>query len=145
MCLLAVCASGESSLLWQSEPERKRVLQVSDVLMVLIKSTAEFNTFSGCLVRTPDLRYNFDSNTGRVFHYYSYGVACSEVEIDCLTGAHKVRRGSILEVHLFSNARCFRCEYKCYLTTNYQHCQLGHINLTDNFVIFFYTHGSMSL
>uniref|UniRef100_A0A3Q2NPW5 Xanthine dehydrogenase n=1 Tax=Fundulus heteroclitus TaxID=8078 RepID=A0A3Q2NPW5_FUNHE len=39
--------------------------------------------------RTPDLGYDFDTNSGRVFNYYSYGVACSEVEIDCLTGTHK--------------------------------------------------------
>uniref|UniRef100_A0A3B3VEH9 xanthine dehydrogenase n=1 Tax=Poecilia latipinna TaxID=48699 RepID=A0A3B3VEH9_9TELE len=39
--------------------------------------------------RTPDLGYDFDTNSGRAFNYYSYGVACSEVEIDCLTGAHK--------------------------------------------------------
>ncbi|XP_008323589.1 xanthine dehydrogenase/oxidase [Cynoglossus semilaevis] len=39
--------------------------------------------------KTPDLGYDFDKNCGRVFHYFSYGVACSEVEIDCLTGAHK--------------------------------------------------------
>lgn len=41
-------------------------------------------------VRTPDLGYDFDSNSGRAFNYFSYGVACSEVEVDCLTGAHKV-------------------------------------------------------
>ncbi|KAM7365856.1 hypothetical protein PAMP_016751 [Pampus punctatissimus] len=39
--------------------------------------------------KTPDLGYDFDSNSGRAFNYFSYGVACSEVEIDCLTGAHK--------------------------------------------------------
>ncbi|XP_028998370.1 xanthine dehydrogenase/oxidase [Betta splendens] len=39
--------------------------------------------------RTPDLGYDFDSNSGRVFNYFSYGAACTEVEIDCLTGAHK--------------------------------------------------------
>lgn len=44
------------------------------------------------LCRTPDLGYDFASNSGRVFNYYSYGVSCSEVEIDCLTGAHKVRQ-----------------------------------------------------
>lgn len=27
---------------------------------------------------------------GDPFPYYVYGAACSEVEIDCLTGAHKV-------------------------------------------------------
>lgn len=39
--------------------------------------------------KTPDLGYDFASNSGRVFNYYSYGVSCSEVEVDCLTGAHK--------------------------------------------------------
>uniref|UniRef100_A0A0S7EL74 XDH n=1 Tax=Poeciliopsis prolifica TaxID=188132 RepID=A0A0S7EL74_9TELE len=39
--------------------------------------------------KTPDLGYDFDTNSGRAFNYYSYGVACSEVEVDCLTGAHK--------------------------------------------------------
>ncbi|XP_072235326.1 xanthine dehydrogenase/oxidase-like [Leuresthes tenuis] len=39
--------------------------------------------------KTPDLGYSFDTNSGRAFNYFSYGVACSEVEIDCLTGAHK--------------------------------------------------------
>uniref|UniRef100_H3CM91 Xanthine dehydrogenase/oxidase n=1 Tax=Tetraodon nigroviridis TaxID=99883 RepID=H3CM91_TETNG len=39
--------------------------------------------------KTPDLGYSFESNSGRAFNYFSYGVACSEVEIDCLTGAHK--------------------------------------------------------
>ncbi|XP_072309679.1 xanthine dehydrogenase/oxidase [Eucyclogobius newberryi] len=39
--------------------------------------------------RTPDLGYDFETNSGRVFNYFTYGVCCSEVEIDCLTGAHK--------------------------------------------------------
>ncbi|CAK6980440.1 xanthine dehydrogenase/oxidase [Scomber scombrus] len=39
--------------------------------------------------KTPDLGYDFETNSGRAFNYFSYGVACSEVEIDCLTGAHK--------------------------------------------------------
>lgn len=41
--------------------------------------------------RIPDVGYNFETNKGKPFHYFSYGVACSEVEIDCLTGDHKVR------------------------------------------------------
>ncbi|XP_061897581.1 xanthine dehydrogenase/oxidase isoform X2 [Entelurus aequoreus] len=39
--------------------------------------------------KTPDLGYDFETNSGRAFNYFSYGVACSEVEVDCLTGAHK--------------------------------------------------------
>uniref|UniRef100_A0A8B9ZKZ1 Xanthine dehydrogenase n=1 Tax=Anas platyrhynchos TaxID=8839 RepID=A0A8B9ZKZ1_ANAPL len=36
-----------------------------------------------CLI--PDLGYDFEKNEGKPFCYFSYGVACSEVEIDCLT------------------------------------------------------------
>lgn len=41
--------------------------------------------------RTPDLGYDWKTNTGRVFNYFCFGAACSEVEIDCLTGDHQVR------------------------------------------------------
>ncbi|KAA0711294.1 Xanthine dehydrogenase/oxidase [Triplophysa tibetana] len=46
--------------------------------------------------KTPDLGYNFDTNSGRAFNYFSYGVAVSEVEIDCLTGSHKNLHTSIV-------------------------------------------------
>lgn len=39
--------------------------------------------------RTPGINYDFEKNEGNPFHYFSYGVACSEIEIDCLTGDHK--------------------------------------------------------
>ncbi|KAM3850718.1 xanthine dehydrogenase/oxidase [Diretmus argenteus] len=39
--------------------------------------------------KTPDLGYDFATNSGRVFNYFTYGVASSEVEVDCLTGSHK--------------------------------------------------------
>ncbi|KAK1171408.1 xanthine dehydrogenase/oxidase isoform X1 [Acipenser oxyrinchus oxyrinchus] len=38
---------------------------------------------------TPGINYDFEKNEGNPFHYFSYGVACSEIEIDCLTGDHK--------------------------------------------------------
>ncbi|GAB6020637.1 hypothetical protein CHUAL_003308 [Chamberlinius hualienensis] len=34
--------------------------------------------------------FNFEKQTGKPFLYFSFGVACSEVEIDCLTGDHHV-------------------------------------------------------
>lgn len=46
--------------------------------------------------RTPDLGYDFETNSGRAFNYFSYGVCCSEVEVDCLTGAHKNLRSTIV-------------------------------------------------
>ena len=33
--------------------------------------------------------FNFDTQSGEPYHYYTTGVACSEVEIDTLTGKIK--------------------------------------------------------
>ncbi|KAH0622641.1 hypothetical protein JD844_025123 [Phrynosoma platyrhinos] len=46
--------------------------------------------------RIPDLNYDPEKNEGNAFAYFSYGVACSEVEIDCLTGDHKNLRTDIV-------------------------------------------------
>ncbi|XP_026751930.2 xanthine dehydrogenase [Galleria mellonella] len=45
---------------------------------------------------TPDIGYDWKTNTGRAFNYYTFGVGCSEVEIDCLSGDHKVIRTDIV-------------------------------------------------
>merc|ERR1719474_1526691 len=45
---------------------------------------------------TPDIGYNFETNTGNAFNYFTYGVGCSMVEIDCLTGDHQVLRTDIV-------------------------------------------------
>ncbi len=47
--------------------------------------------------RTPDLAYDKATGTGRPFHYFSYGAAVSEVEIDGLTGMKRLRRVDILQ------------------------------------------------
>ena len=39
---------------------------------------------------TPNIGYSFETNMGERFNYFTYGVACTEVEIDCLTGDHQV-------------------------------------------------------
>lgn len=45
---------------------------------------------------TPDLGYDFKTNSGLAFNYYTFGSAVSEVEIDCLTGDHQVLRTDIV-------------------------------------------------
>jgi len=40
--------------------------------------------------QTPNIGYSFETNSGNPFNYFTYGVACTEVEIDCLTGDHQV-------------------------------------------------------
>ncbi|KAK4875653.1 hypothetical protein RN001_012075 [Aquatica leii] len=46
--------------------------------------------------KPPFNSYNFDLHTGSPYNYYSYGTACSEVEIDCLTGDHQLLRTDIV-------------------------------------------------
>ncbi len=46
--------------------------------------------------RTPKINYDPQTLTGRPFLYFAYGAAVSEVEIDCLTGEHRITRADIL-------------------------------------------------
>ncbi|XP_043916138.1 xanthine dehydrogenase/oxidase-like [Protopterus annectens] len=46
--------------------------------------------------KIPDIGYNFEKKEGQPYSYFTYGVACSEVEIDCLTGDHKNLRTDIV-------------------------------------------------
>ncbi|XP_029448890.1 xanthine dehydrogenase/oxidase isoform X2 [Rhinatrema bivittatum] len=46
--------------------------------------------------KTPGIGYNAEKNEGNPYRYYAYGVATSEVEIDCLTGDHKNLRTDIV-------------------------------------------------
>jgi xanthine dehydrogenase large subunit len=46
--------------------------------------------------RTPNLYYDRESGTGNPFHYYAYGAAVSEVEVDGFTGQYRLRRVDIL-------------------------------------------------
>ncbi|XP_012939897.1 xanthine dehydrogenase/oxidase [Aplysia californica] len=45
---------------------------------------------------TPGIGYDIDTNEGKPFHYNTFGTACTEVQIDCLTGDHKVLRTDIV-------------------------------------------------
>ncbi|XP_033323472.2 xanthine dehydrogenase rosy isoform X2 [Megalopta genalis] len=45
---------------------------------------------------TPNIGYSFETNSGDAFNYFTYGAACSEVEIDCLTGDHQVLQTDIV-------------------------------------------------
>jgi xanthine dehydrogenase large subunit len=47
--------------------------------------------------RTPGISYDPKTGQGSPFHYFAYGAAVSEVELDGFTGACRVRRVDILE------------------------------------------------
>lgn len=44
---------------------------------------------------TPKIHYDRETASGRPFYYFAYGIACSEVMIDTLTGENKVTRVDI--------------------------------------------------
>jgi len=46
--------------------------------------------------KTPDINYDKDKGRGKPFHYFAFGMAVSEVEVDTLTGYSKVLRTDIL-------------------------------------------------
>lgn len=46
--------------------------------------------------KMPDINFDNQTYTGRPFDYFCNGAACSEVEIDCLTGDHRVIRTDIV-------------------------------------------------
>lgn len=52
--------------------------------------------FSTGYYRTPDLHYDKASGKGKPFHYFAYGAAVSEVEVNGFTGQYTVRRVDIL-------------------------------------------------
>jgi xanthine dehydrogenase large subunit len=47
--------------------------------------------------RTPGIHFDAKAGRGAPFHYFAYGAAVTEVEIDAFTGEHRVRRVDILE------------------------------------------------
>ena len=42
------------------------------------------------LFSVKDLDFNWETKTGRHYDYFTSGVACSEVEVDVLTGGHHI-------------------------------------------------------
>ena len=46
--------------------------------------------------RTPDIYFDREKGQGHPFYYYAYGMAVSKVEVDILTGNHKLLRSDIL-------------------------------------------------
>jgi xanthine dehydrogenase molybdopterin binding subunit len=46
--------------------------------------------------RTPDINWNPKTGKGKPFNYYAFGMAVSEIELDILTGRHRILRTDIL-------------------------------------------------
>ena len=52
--------------------------------------------FADGYYRTPNIHFNAEKGQGKPFHYYAYGAAVSEVEVDGFTGQYSLRRVDIL-------------------------------------------------
>ena len=52
--------------------------------------------FAEGFYRTPDIHFDFKTSRGRPFHYYAYGAAVSEVEVEGFTGQFRLMRTDIL-------------------------------------------------
>lgn len=53
--------------------------------------------FAQGFYRTPDIHFDYKLARGKPFHYYAYGAAVSEIEIDGFTGAYRLLRTDILQ------------------------------------------------
>lgn len=58
---------------------------------VITEGKATLSTLPS-LLRGYQTNMDWEKEEGDAYPYYVYGAACSEVEVDCLTGAHKVGR-----------------------------------------------------
>jgi xanthine dehydrogenase large subunit len=47
--------------------------------------------------RTPDIHFDRATGRGKPFHYFAFGAAVSEVEVDRFTGQYRLRRVDILQ------------------------------------------------
>ncbi len=64
--------------------------------VVALAYTNRVQLWSDGFYRTPKIHYDKTTLTGRPFFYFAYGVACSEVAIDTLTGESRVLKVDIL-------------------------------------------------
>ena len=53
--------------------------------------------FAQGFYRTPDIRFDPETGTGKPFHYFAFGAAVSEVEVDGFTGDYRLLRTDILQ------------------------------------------------
>jgi xanthine dehydrogenase large subunit len=53
--------------------------------------------FAQGFYRTPDIHFDRKTGRGKPFHYFAFGAAVSEVEVDRFTGDYRVRRVDILQ------------------------------------------------
>lgn len=77
----------ENDFIADSIHNERRISFVDAVNMSYFKQTSLSATG---FYKTPDVNFNRDTGKGKPFHYFSYGMSVSEVEVDILTGGQKI-------------------------------------------------------
>jgi xanthine dehydrogenase large subunit len=76
----------------QKHPERSipfpKLMPIAHFQQVSLSTTGFY--------RTPHVHFDKDKGQGRPFHYFAFGMAVSEIELDLLTGYHQALRTDIL-------------------------------------------------
>ncbi len=75
---------------------KKTELTISFTEVINLLYTNRISLSAQGYYSTPNLYFNKETQQGRPFHYYVFGMAVSEVELDLLTGRHKILRTDIL-------------------------------------------------
>lgn len=90
---------------WQVDPAEVRFVpnhvQIRDEVIAFhafIRAAymARVHLSAAGFYKTPKIHWDRAAGMGRPFYYFAYGAACSEVEIDTLTGEYRVLRTDIL-------------------------------------------------
>lgn len=79
---------------WVSHPDREDSISFEDLAQAAYMSQVSLS--ANGFYRTPDIAYNRAEGRGKPFHYFAYGGAIVEVEVNGLTGEHRVTQVDIL-------------------------------------------------
>ena len=77
-----------------SHPDSDAVVSFSEVAFACYMAQVSLSATG--YYRTPDIVYDRDAGRGKPFHYFAYGAAVLEVEVNGLTGEHRLTRVDIL-------------------------------------------------
>ncbi|PKC10690.1 putative xanthine dehydrogenase [Rhizophagus irregularis] len=78
------------------KPYREKMPDKSFKEIVKAAYLDRVNLSANGFYKTPDIGYDWDKNEGQMFLYFTTGAACTEVEIDVLTGDHTILRTDLI-------------------------------------------------
>ncbi|MBV8817448.1 MAG: molybdopterin-dependent oxidoreductase, partial [Acidobacteriaceae bacterium] len=86
-----------SQILERLKPVADELGPVPFAQLVQVAYRKRIPLFAQGYYRTPEIHFDPQSAKGRPFHYFAYGAAVSEVEVDGFTGEHRILRADLLE------------------------------------------------